>query len=119
MSDDGLHHCGLAARLSPHDFAQAVNFSVRGSVPLYGRAFCGSRRMGAAVELRPHFGSAWRTLAASAGKASNFEVATRALSETKRLHPSLSVDWVEKYHPIVHAKDRLIYIGGLRIAGLE
>ena len=30
MSDDGLHHCGIAARLSPRDFTQAVNFSVRG-----------------------------------------------------------------------------------------
>ena len=46
------------------------------------------------------------------------ETAVRALAEAKRLHPSLSVDWVEKYHPIVHAHDRALYIDGLRAAGL-
>ena len=70
MSDDGLHHCGLAARLSPHDFTQAVNFSVRGLCHFMAGRFAEAieweRR---AVELRPHFGSAWRTLAAAAGKA--------------------------------------------------
>jgi adenylate cyclase len=30
MADDGLNHCGIAARLSPRDFTQAVNFSARG-----------------------------------------------------------------------------------------
>jgi adenylate cyclase len=119
MSDDGLHHCGLAARLSPRDFTQAVNFSVRGLCHFMAGRFVEAieweRR---AVELRPHFGSAWRTLAAAAGKAGNLDVATRALSEAKRLHPSLSVEWVEKHHPIVHEKDRLIYIEGLRVAGL-
>ena len=68
---------------------------------------------------RPHFGTAWRTLAAAAGKAGKLDVAAEALAEAKRLHPSLSVEWVEKYHPIVHAKDRAIYIEGLRAAGLE
>jgi adenylate cyclase len=72
-----------------------------------------------AVELRPHFGSAWRTLAAAAGKAGKLDVATRALSEAERLHPSLSVGWVEKYHPMVHARDRVTYIEGLQAAGLD
>jgi adenylate cyclase len=30
MPSDGLHHCGLAARLSPRDFTQAVIFSAQG-----------------------------------------------------------------------------------------
>src|SRR5208283_4900206 len=64
------------------------------------------------VELRPNFGSAWRTLAAAAGKAGNLDVAARALSEAKRLHPSLSVEWVEKYHPIIHEGDRRVYVEG-------
>ncbi len=120
VSEDGLHHCGLAARLSPRDFTQAVNFSVRGLCHFMAGRFAEAieweRR---AVELRPHFGSAWRTLAAGAGNAGKLEVASRALSEAKRLHPSLSVEWVEKYHPIVHEKDRLVYIEGLTAAGLE
>jgi TolB-like protein/Tfp pilus assembly protein PilF len=119
LPDDGLHHCGLAARLSPRDFTQAVNFSARGLCHFVAGGFAEAaeweRR---SVELRPDFGSAWRTLAAAAGKAANFDVAARALSEAKRLHPSLSVEWVEKYHPLIHAKDRAVYIEGLRTAGL-
>jgi adenylate cyclase len=51
--------------------------------------------------------------------AGELDTAVRALSEAKRLQPSLSVDWVDKYHPIVHEKHRAIYIEGLRIAGLK
>lgn len=120
MSDDGLNHCGLAARLSPRDFAQAVNYSARGLCHFMAGRFpdaVGWERR--AVALRPHFGSAWRTLAAAAGMARNLDVAASALSEAKRLHPSLSVEWVENHHPIVHDKDRLTYIEGLRAAGLK
>jgi adenylate cyclase len=120
LSDDGLHHCGLAARLSPRDFTQAVNFSATGLCHFMAGRFAEAgeweRR---SVELRPHFGSAWRTLAAAAGKAGNLDVAARALSEAKRLHPSLSVEWVEKYHPIIHEGDRRVYVEGLRAAGLR
>ena len=69
-------------------------------------------------DFAPNFGTAWRTLAAAAGNAGKLEQAAQALSEAKRLQPSLSVDWVEKYHPIVHARDRTVYIEGLRAAGL-
>ena len=120
LSDDGLHHCGLAARLSPRDFTQAVNFSARGLCHFMAGRFAEAgeweRR---SVELRPHFCSAWLTLAAAAGKAGNLDVAARALSEAKRLHPSLSVEWVEKYHPIIHEGDRRVYVEGLRAAGLR
>ena len=118
--DDGLNHCGLATRLSPRDFTQAVSFSVRGLCHFMAGRFAEAVEWESrAVELRPHFGSAWRTLAAAAGKARNLDVATRALSEAKRLHPSLSVKWIERHHPIVHEKDRLIYTEGLRAAGLR
>jgi adenylate cyclase len=120
MPSDGLHHCGLAARLSPRDFTQAVNFSAQGLCQfMAGRFAEGVECERRAVELRPHFGSAWRTLAAAAGKVGNLDVATRALSEAKRLHPLLSIAWVEKYHPIVRETDRAIYIEGLRAAGLR
>ncbi len=120
MSEDGLHHCELAARLSPHDFAQAVNFSARGLCQFMGGNFADAIELERrAVELRPQFGSAWRTLAAAAGKAGNLNAARRALTEAKRLHPSLSIEWVEKHHPIVHEKNRLTYIEGLRLAGLK
>jgi len=120
MPDEGLHHCGIAARSSPRDFTQAVNLSVRGLCHFVAGRFAETIDWErAAVELRPHFGSAWRTLAAGAGMAGNLDVAASALSEAKRLHPSLSVAWVERCHPIVHKTDRLIYIEGLKAAGLK
>jgi adenylate cyclase len=117
---DGLHHLALAERLSPRDFTQAANFATSGLCHFIARRFveaaeCESR----AVKLRPNFGTAWRTYAASAGMAEDLATAAHALAEARRLHPSLSVEWVERYHPIVRAPDRAAYIEGLRIAGLE
>ena len=51
--------------------------------------------------------------------AGRLDEATHTLSQAKRLQPSLSVEWVDKYHQIVRAGDRAIYIQGLRAAGLE
>ena len=44
--------------------------------------------------------------------------AAHALSEAKRLQPTLSAEWIEWFHPIVKASDRAMYIQGLRAAGL-
>jgi ubiquinone/menaquinone biosynthesis C-methylase UbiE len=38
---------------------------------------------------------------------------------TIRLHPSLSIEWIEKFHPIVDETNRRVYIAGLRAAGLR
>jgi adenylate cyclase len=120
VSNEGLRHVAIAARLSPRDFTYAANFSVSGLCHFMARRFSEAveheRR---AVELRPHFGTAWRTLAAAAGMAGELDTAARALSEAKRLQPSLSIEWVDNYHPIVHEKDRVVYIEGLRAAGLK
>jgi adenylate cyclase len=120
VSDEGLSHVAIAARLSPRDFTYAANFSVSGLCHFMARRFSEAveheRR---AVELRPHFGTAWRTLAAAAGMAGELDTAARALSEAKRLQPSLSIEWVDNCHPIVHEKDRVVYIEGLRAAGLK
>ena len=120
LPEDGLHHLAIATRLSPRDFAQAGNLATQGLCHFiagrFGQAVQLERR---AILLRPHFGTAWRTLAASAGMANDLDTASHALSEAKRLHPSLSVEWVEKYHPIVQPQDRAVYIEGLRVAGLR
>jgi TolB-like protein/Tfp pilus assembly protein PilF len=117
---DGLHHLAIAMRLSPRDYAQAGNLASQGlchfMVGRFSQAVDLEQR---AIRLRPHFGTAWRTLAASAGMAGDRDTASYALSEAMRLHPSLSVEWVENCHPIVHSKDRAIYIEGLRVAGLR
>jgi TolB-like protein/Tfp pilus assembly protein PilF len=119
MPDDGLHHLAIASRLSPGDYSQAGNLATQGLCHLiagrFAKAIECERR---AVQLRPHFGTAWRTLTAAAGLANALETAAHALVESKRLHPSLSIRWIEERHPIVHEKDRAIYIRGLRAAGL-
>ena len=66
----------------------------------------------------PEFGTAWRTYAAAAGMAGRLKEAAHALTEAKRLQPTLSVEWIERFHPIVKAPDRAKYIQGLRAAGL-
>ena len=52
----------------------------------------------------PPLRDAWRTLAAAAGLAGHFDVAAEALVQIKRLQPNVSLDWIEKYHPIVHSR---------------
>ena len=120
MPDEGLRQVALATRLSPRDHIQAATLSVIGLCHLMAKRFAEAvsfeRR---AVQLRPHFGTAWRTLAAAAGLAGDTVLAAQALAEAKRLQPNLSVDWVEKYQPIVRAEDRAMYIEGLRKAGLQ
>ena len=84
-----------------------------------GRYEEGAEHERRAVEFRPHFVTAWRTYAASAGMAANRGAAACALSQAKRLQSSLSVEWVEKHHGIVSPEDRAQYIRGLMTAGLE
>ncbi len=120
MADPGLHHLAIATRLGPRDYTQAGNLSSAGLCHLmagrYAEAIDLERR---AVQLRPNFGTAWRTLAAAAGLAGEVDAASEALRRARHLHPSLNADWVEKHHPIVHAEDRARYLSGLRVAGLE
>ena len=88
MADDGLHHCGLATKLSPRAYFHPATLAVTGLCHLMAERFADAvafeRR---AVELRPSFGVAWRTLAAAAGLAGDRDVATKALSEARRLPP--------------------------------
>ena len=120
MSKDALHHLGIATRLSPRDFTQAPNYSVTGLCRLMDGQFEDAMSFERkAVQLRPHFGTAWRTYAAAAGLAGDMEAAQAALAEAKRLQPSLSLEWVENFHPIVKLQHRQIYCQGLRVAGLK
>ena len=117
--DDGLAEAQLATTLSPRDYSQAAMLSVTGLCHLIaGRFQQAAEFERRAVQLRPHFGTAWRTLTAAAGLSGDLGVAASALAEAKRLQPSLSIDWVEKFHAIVREEDRALYIQGLRVAGL-
>lgn len=82
----------------------------------YDEAIVAERR---AVQLRPDFGTAWRTLTAAAGLAGDLDLARQGLAECKRLLPNVSIASIEKYHPLIRSEDRSRYIDGLRRAGLE
>jgi adenylate cyclase len=119
-SDEGLRQVALAQRLSPRDYNQAANYSTIGLCHLMAERFDEAEAfLWRAVQLRPHFGTAWRSLTAAAGLAGHFDVAAEALAQIKQLQPNVSLAWVEKYHPIVHRQHRAMYIEGLRQAGLE
>jgi len=117
--EKGLHHLALAMRLSPRDSIQAANLSTIGTCHfMAGRYVEAKEYQHRAVLLRAQFGTAWRSLAAAAGLAGDIPLAASALSEARRLQPSLTLDWVEAHHPIVRTEDRANYIEGLRRAGL-
>jgi adenylate cyclase len=119
LAEEGLRQLEIANRLSPRDYTQAASLSIEGLCHFiagrYAEAATFERR---AVQLRPNFGTAWRTLAAAAALAGEDALARAALAECRRLQPNVSVAWVEQYHPIVRAEDRDRYIEGLRRAGL-
>jgi adenylate cyclase len=119
LAEEGLRQLEIANRLSPRDYTQAASLSIEGLCHFiggrYAEAVTCERR---AVQLRPHFGTAWRTLTAAAGLAGDLDLARTSLLECKRLQPNISIAWVEQYHPIVRSEDRARYIEGLRRAGL-
>ncbi|QSY95340.1 adenylate/guanylate cyclase domain-containing protein [Rhizobium bangladeshense] len=120
LAEEGFRELKIANRLSPRDFAQPANLSIEGLCHLiagrYVDAVNAERR---AVQLRPDYGTAWRTLIAAAGLAGDAELARQGLAECRRLQPNVSIAWVEKYHPLIRVEDRARYIEGLRIAGLD
>lgn len=120
LAEDGIGQLELARRLSPRDYTQAANLSIEGLCHFvagrYADAATAERR---AVQIRPDFGTAWRTFTAAAGLVGDLEQARMGLMQCKRLQPNLSIDWVEKYHPLIRPDDRAKYIEGLRRAGLE
>jgi adenylate cyclase len=72
LAEEGFRQLELATRLSPRDYAQAGSPFDRRDVPpdrnRYDDAVVAERR---AVQLRPDFGPAWRTLTAAAGLAND------------------------------------------------
>jgi adenylate cyclase len=118
--EDGLKHLAIVARLSPRDPHQAMYQSACALchfvVGRYSESAALNRR---AVQLRPRFTSAWRSLAAGAAISGDLDTAEASLAEAKRLQPDLSVDWVEQHYPMVRLEDRAIYIDGLKRAGLQ
>ena len=118
-SDEGLHHLTVAEQMSPRDFTQAALYGTQATCHFmaerYAEAVAVGRR---AVHLRPHFGTAWRTLSASSGMAGDVDGGRQALAEARRLHPGLSLEWVKRYHPITDTNGLERYLAGLKAVGL-
>jgi len=118
--DKGLEQLRIALRLSPRDAQQAIFLSAEAICHFVGGRYAESAALNRrAVKLRPHFVSAWRTLAAAAGLAGDQETATNAVAEALKLQPELSTEWIERYYALVRREDRERYIQGLRNAGLS
>jgi len=119
LADVGMQHIHLALKLSPKDPQHAPYLSALGLCHfIAGRYGEAARLQREAVSLRPHFVSAWRTLASASALSGDVDTAIAALAEASRLQPSLSAEWIERHHPIVRESDRTIYLDGLRAAGL-
>ena len=120
LAEEGLSPAGDRDAIEPARLHSGRESFDRGLCHLvadrYDEAVTAERR---AVQLRPDFGTAWRTLAAAAGLAGDLELARQGLAECKRLQPNVSIAWVEKYYPLIRTEDRSRYIDGLRRAGLE
>ena len=115
----GAQHINLALKLSPRDPQHAPYLSALGLCHfIAGRYGEAARLQREAVTMRPHFVSAWRTLASASALSDALDAASAALAEATRLQPSLSAEWIERHHPIVHERHRAIYLDGLRKAGL-
>jgi adenylate cyclase len=119
LVDEAMRHLAISTRLSPRDVTEAPILYNYGLCHfLAGRYVESIANMRRAVELRPNYFAALTGLAAAAGLAGEDEAASRALAEAKRVQPSLSVDWIERYHSLVRPADRARFIEGLEKAGL-
>lgn len=119
-ADEGLHHLALAERMSPRDFSQSATYATQATCHFVAGRYAEAVALGRkAVQLRPHFGTAWRTLSAASGKAGDMDGGRQALAEARRLHPALSIAWVRSYHPITDAGALAQYVEGLAAVGLS
>jgi tetratricopeptide (TPR) repeat protein len=118
--DEAIRHLAISTRLSPRDVTEAPILYNYGLCDFlagrYSESVSYERR---AVELRLDYFPALTMMAAAASLAGEGDIASHALAEATRLQPSLSVDWIERYHPLVRAEDRARFIAGLRKAGLN
>lgn len=71
------------------------------------------------IKLRPEMVGAWRMVLVTSALMGDLEEAKRALSEVKRLQPTISLDWARKYGPWVRPQDLERYVEGFRLAGLK
>ena len=71
------------------------------------------------LKAKPDMVGAWRILTVPTAHLGELDDAQRALAETKRLQPTISLSWARKYGPWVRPQDLERYVEGFRLAGLK
>ena len=71
------------------------------------------------LKAKPDMVGAWRILTITTAHLGELDDAQRALAETKRLQPTISLSWARKYGPWVRPQDLERYVEGFRLAGLK
>ncbi|MEJ2121625.1 MAG: hypothetical protein P8Z76_13140 [Alphaproteobacteria bacterium] len=71
------------------------------------------------LKAKPDMVGAWRVFTITSAHLGDLDEAHRALAETKRLQPTISLAWAREYGPWVRPQDLERYVEGFRLAGLE
>jgi adenylate cyclase len=118
--EDSIDAIDRATRISPRDPFNA-SFPVLRSIAYFTAKSDEDARNLAyeTIKVRPEMVGAWRIALVTSAHMGDLEAAKRALSEVKRLQPTISLAWAREYSPWVRPQDLERYIEGLRIAGLE
>jgi len=109
-----------AIQLSPRDPFSAIYYAVAGYAAYvqrdYGEAI---RLLRESIRQRNDFVAAYRVITAAAGMASDTDLASSMLKEFQRLHPNVSLAWIQSWLPVRDPGEREHFLEGLRRAGLE
>lgn len=118
-ADQAIAHLEQAIRMSPRDPQNAMfNTGIAVAHYLSGR-FAEAVGFGRkALQQRSGFTAGNRIYVASLAQAGQIDEARAALARLKKMHPDLSIAWIEKYVPYTPGP-MAKFIEGMRKAGLE
>ena len=71
------------------------------------------------IKLRSDMVGAWRVVTITSAHLGELDEARRALTEVRRLQPTISLAWARDYGPWVRPQDLERYVEGFRLAGLD
>jgi adenylate cyclase len=118
--EESIEALDRAYRISPRDpfnaWLPALRSVVYFAVERYGEA----RDLAyETIKMRPDMVGAWRIVTITSAHLGDLDEARRALAETQRLQPTISLAWARRYGPWARPQDLDRYVEGFRLAGLE
>jgi TolB-like protein len=117
---EGADAARRALRLSPRDPFCAIFSAVVAYGEFVGHNYAEAARLArASVRQRIDFVGGWRILTAAAAMMGDEELAHEALQELLRVHPDMSLAWIERHMLIRDEAERRHYLEAFRRAGLE